>query len=585
MTKINNIVLTPLQECYEKEALNFFIGPWCENSNLKKFNYEIIKHSSHHWSDKTKMLSDYEYLKLFYDKLIPLFSKELNKLHSINEDKRYWELILGPWLFTMIPLIFDRWEVIRTFIAQNPNVKFQTIVNKNKNLKFEYTTDIIRPFAYKDNFNLYLFSEIIKKYYKNIKIYEIDGFFEEFKEKKKNHTLSKLSFIFIKIFSFINKIQFDAKSMRIFDFLKLCISLRSFPFTTLSLFSIFQNNFLIKKKFDVNRNKIENNIISKFNKPFEKFCVNFLIETMPQCFLENFIEIKKKIDELSSKQKTFFSNFSILSNDIYRFWVANSKKNSSILITNAHGGFIPFKKNSFNYENSISDRYLTWHKKSAFSNSFQIFPLRFLNKKERNMSDNKSKKKIGFVDIELSRYFTRAVSWLTSTEYQDEKKETNKIFSNLTESYFKNNFVYRCLGNFGWNNNKKIQSINKKIKISKISEESFGNFLEECFLTLHRYPSTPFSECLYRNIPSLLFFNENSYLFDDQYLDLFKQLKQKKIYYNDVSDLCNFMKQDKDKILDWWYSKQIQDFRLVLLDKLCKKPDNWIKDLNRAIYR
>ena len=201
------------------------------------------------------------------------------------------------------------------------------------------------------------------------------------------------------------------------------------------------------------------------------------------------------------------------------------------------------------------------------------------------MSDNKSKKKIGFVDIELSRYFTRAVSWLNSTEYQDEKKETNKIFSNLTESYFKNNFVYRCLGNVGWNNNKEIQSINKKIKISKISEESFGNFLEECFLTLHRYPSTPFSECLYRNIPSLLFFNENSYLFDDQYLDLFKQLKQKKIYYNDVSDLCNFMKQDKDKILDWWYSKQIQDFRLVLLDKLCKKPDNWIKDLNRAIYR
>ena len=110
-------------------------------------------------------------------------------------------------------------------------------------------------------------------------------------------------------------------------------------------------------------------------------------------FFRKFYGNKKKIDELSSTQKTFFSNFSILSNDIYRFWVANSKKNSSILITNAHGGFIPFKKNSFNYENSISDRYLTWHKKSAFSNSFQIFPLRFLNKKERNINDNRSKKK------------------------------------------------------------------------------------------------------------------------------------------------------------------------------------------------
>ena len=59
----------------------------------------------------------------------------------------------------------------------------------------------------------------------------------------------------------------------------------------------------------------------------------------------------------------------------------------------------------------------------------------------------------------------------------------------------------------------------------------------------------------------------------------------KKIYYNNVSDLCSFMKQDKNKILDWWYSKDIQNFRLVLLDELCKKSDNWLKDFNKAIYR
>jgi len=45
------------------------------------------------------------------------------------------------------------------------------------------------------------------------------------------------------------------------------------------------------------------------------------------------------------------------------------------------------------------------------------------------------------------------------------------------------------------------------------------------------------------------------------------------------------MKQDKNKILDWWYSKDIQNFRLVLLDELCKKSDNWLKDFNKAIYR
>ena len=54
MTKINNIILTPLPKCFREKAINFFIGPWCENSDLKKFNYEIIKNQSHHWSDKQK---------------------------------------------------------------------------------------------------------------------------------------------------------------------------------------------------------------------------------------------------------------------------------------------------------------------------------------------------------------------------------------------------------------------------------------------------------------------------------------------------------------------------------------------------
>ena len=92
-----------------------------------------------------------------------------------------------------------------------------------------------------------------------------------------------------------------------------------------------------------------------------------------------------------------------------------------------------------------------------------------------------NQKKIGFIDVELSRYFFRAVSWLSSTEFYEEKKETIKIFSNLMEYYPKNNFVYRCLGNFGWRNIEEIQSLNKEIKISKILKESFDKFLRRMF--------------------------------------------------------------------------------------------------------
>ena len=63
------------------------------------------------------------YLNYFYEKLILLFSKKLKKLHNINEDKKYWEIILSPWLFTMIPFIFDRWEVIKNFYRPKSKCK------------------------------------------------------------------------------------------------------------------------------------------------------------------------------------------------------------------------------------------------------------------------------------------------------------------------------------------------------------------------------------------------------------------------------------------------------------------------------
>ena len=53
---------------------------------------------------------------------------------------------------------------------------------------------------------------------------------------------------------------------------------------------------------------------------------------------------------------------------------------------------------------------------------------------------------------------------------------------------------------------------------------------------------------------------------------------------NELMDKLN-SEQDKNKIIDWWYSKHIQDFRLVLLDELCKKPKNWLKDFRIGIYR
>ena len=68
MTKINNIILTPLPKCFREKAINFFIGPWCENSDLKKFNYEIIPTTKDDLEKGLQIIRKDKLLKKNYEK-------------------------------------------------------------------------------------------------------------------------------------------------------------------------------------------------------------------------------------------------------------------------------------------------------------------------------------------------------------------------------------------------------------------------------------------------------------------------------------------------------------------------------------
>ena len=53
---------------------------------------------NYHWSDKNKLDKDNYYLTLLYEKYLTSLSTILNKFHGIEQDHKYWRIIIGPWL-------------------------------------------------------------------------------------------------------------------------------------------------------------------------------------------------------------------------------------------------------------------------------------------------------------------------------------------------------------------------------------------------------------------------------------------------------------------------------------------------------
>ena len=45
--------------------------------------------------------------------------KELNKIHKVNYDYKYWEIILTPWLLLFLDKTFDKLKRLNKFLSSN----------------------------------------------------------------------------------------------------------------------------------------------------------------------------------------------------------------------------------------------------------------------------------------------------------------------------------------------------------------------------------------------------------------------------------------------------------------------------------
>ena len=73
-------------------------------SQANKEKYQIFKY---HWDDRSKLKKDYEYLKILEKKVLLELIKFLNSYHNKNFSERYWKILLGPWLITLLQIILE----------------------------------------------------------------------------------------------------------------------------------------------------------------------------------------------------------------------------------------------------------------------------------------------------------------------------------------------------------------------------------------------------------------------------------------------------------------------------------------------
>jgi len=566
-----NLVTSLIEETFDKNSSNILLGDWCNPFNS---NSEMFKHSEvieYHWNDSTKIETDYNYLNSLYERTIKNLTVQMNKMHKENQTERYWRIVLGPWLITLISILWDRWESLRLAFE---NLNLDTCKHLNYETKNLISSDFFEflKLRTQHEWNHIIFSEIIKFYYASkIKIEIIN------KNKKENiskyianyHNDNKVKINFLlKFFDFLIK-KFSRRSRIIlyesyFGFLNkilLSLSLGESP----RYFGEF--NEKINMPNPQNRDQIELELQSK--NEFENFYKKFLFKLMPVSYMEGYKLLLEKSKKINGKAEIIFTASGHEGNDLFKIWTANQVSKGKKYILCEHGGSWE-KSEYFGNLEKTADLFLTWNQYD-FKNSIQV-PINIDLKKKKILKKNIGNKILllaNHAGIYCNRLQTGPITGQILKDYQIWKIFSQKLLPNIKE-----NLIFRAHPHDEWNLRKKYALDFGEKHVS--NKKKFQEDINRSKLIINTSLETTFYQSMKKGIPTIILFDRKILNMDSKLTKLLNLFIKNQIFFNSPYAASKHINEIWDCPLEWWNSKNVQDVR-NLFTEYCsmEKEDNF----------
>ena len=561
--KNNILTLTGLEKMDSKKDDVYLLGKWCLGDRIDDLemhnNYQIL---NYHWDDREKLKLDYYYLKKLHDRLLDKLTLSLNKLHLVQKDKRYWQILLDPWLMDYVGIIFDRWETIR--IASQLDSKFK--INYLENLphfdaSFSYVhqAKLIRTRAW----NQLIYQRIINFSFKNsfdfekITISKEEKFKENFSDSEYNR---KVIFGIIKIFiriyeyccsKFIRnyKVVFLDAYFRPFSFILLNLKLFQLP-------RIFYFEFLNPKLNNKKLPKRKKLIIDlDCSNKFEEFLNHFLPTDLPTSVVEYYKDFSEHIKKIKIQTKMILSANAYWYSVPKKYWIAEQSSKGVSFVSVSHGGSFPAYEEHFDFEEDISDKRCTWFK-PLHDKHVQLPPNKLINLKNyyKLLNIRNSRKLLSIIGFEGSG------KWAHRSTFRPVSHQALLTFDfsvklvKLLDKEIQNKTKIRPQSNLGWNTKEMYENYLGKNMISQ--EKNYYKFVSHSKIILCLYPETTFSESMASGIPTILAYPENYNERNHKALGLIDTMKKAKIIFNNFDLAADHINNIWQNPYDWWNSEE-----------------------------
>jgi putative transferase (TIGR04331 family) len=525
---------------------------------------------------KENLSKNFSYINNIYNNYLIEMSHFLNKIHKVNYSLDYWKVIIGPWLKHFIFIVYDRLQNIK-LIKKKYGISHVKIKNYlEKDFLFNDYNDFDSK-NHTDQWNNIIYDQIIQslKYFKVKKFNQIENNDSLIKKK-----INLLSILFLGVNKFFSLFVRKNNSFFINTYLSkpklllLQLKLKQIPF--------FPEEFIklkFKKNIQFRLKKNKNN-----RDTFELVLDSIILKHFPKIYLEGYKETIKLIDTLSwpTKPRFIYSSNSFFNDDVFKIYLAEQKRrNNTKIISGQHGGGYFSSKYFFiqDLQLDISDFILTWGFKKKFSDKF-VPMFNFLNANKYKKKNYMNNNNLLFIDYELSRFSNRlGISMFQDKKHLELLEDRFVFLKKISNNILNSTIVKLYPTDYGWCTKERFYDRGVKCKFSSRGE-SFLKLLNSSKICVTNLNSTTYLQSLNLNHPTVIFFNKNIELTNEEFSLSLKVLKKVGIFFNTPEEAANHINLIWNSIDSWWSSKKVQNAVNFFCNKYSKRSNNKVNDLN-----
>lgn len=581
------LATTANESFWDKTKPILFLGEWCQRYSQRAHWERLEGRLLEGPFDNTKSLKEaYQFVGQVYEHVLPLLGGALNEFHGTEYGNRYWRIVVGPWLYWYITVIYDRYLCLKGALVAYPGLETiglseDSFVTPTNTIEF---VNLVRS----DLFNLQIYTNILAALGKKIprKSMQVES------RPRRGKALAspwkdKLKVIISRFSSIVASHAFPSIFLHNSYFSRSCeswLALRAAG-RILPNFGLEPSNREPLLQNDTACNRLNLKQIPLGISEFHKCLSSTLSTDIPRCFVENFKSIDGKAKIIYPKSaKVIFSANSWYFDEAFKQFAAASADNGAILLGTPHGaayGCLCIMA-AEDHETAIVDYYYSWGW-SRDSCKAKVIPMpatKLMGRKKLSAGNSEA-----------------GALWLTTTSsrYLFELPYTPKLFDEylswqcrfaklLRQEIVSEISVRPHSSDHGWDIVQRLKDCIPHIQVETWGVP-FEQRLRNCRLYICDHLSTTFAEALAINKPTILFWNPQANELRPEAQFYYDLLRATGILFDSPEVAAAAVNDVYDDVQAWWNQPDRQTVIQIFCEQFARTSPNaialWDEELRK----